>query len=53
MRSEGLFLSAPLSKTFIYFDAVAGGTGVMGGKLSHEFHIVSDIGEDTLLICDT
>ena len=30
---------------------VAGDTGLMGGKLSHEFHVVSDIGEDRILVC--
>jgi len=31
--------------------AVAADTGVMGGASSHEFMVVSDVGEDTLIIC--
>ena len=33
--------------------AVAGDVGMMGGKLAHEFMYLNQIGEDTLLICDT
>lgn len=29
------------------------GTGVMGGDVSHEFHYLTDSGEDVLFICDT
>lgn len=32
--------------------AVEADTGMMGGKLAHEFMFVTDIGEDTLLLCD-
>ena len=31
--------------------AVAADTGVMGGTTSHEFMVVAEIGEDTLIIC--
>jgi len=31
--------------------AVAADTGVMGGTISHEFMLVSDVGEDTLVTC--
>lgn len=30
-----------------------GDTGIMGGTLSHEFHYLSEIGEDTVLSCKT
>ncbi|XP_064617171.1 probable proline--tRNA ligase, mitochondrial [Liolophura sinensis] len=30
---------------------VAGDSGAIGGDLSHEFHILADIGQDKLLIC--
>jgi prolyl-tRNA synthetase len=33
--------------------AVASDTGMMGGKLAHEFMFVSEIGEDTLVLCDS
>jgi prolyl-tRNA synthetase len=32
--------------------AVKSDTGMMGGKLAHEFMYLSDIGEDTLVLCD-
>lgn len=32
--------------------AVASDTGVMGGKLAHEFMYLTPVGEDTLLLCD-
>lgn len=32
--------------------AVKSDSGMMGGKVSHEFMLLSDIGEDTLVICD-
>jgi len=32
--------------------AVKADTGMMGGKLAHEFMYLSPIGEDTLLLCD-
>ncbi|MGB7537423.1 MAG: proline--tRNA ligase, partial [Anaerolineales bacterium] len=31
--------------------AVAADTGMMGGKIAHEFMYLSDIGEDTILLC--
>ena len=33
--------------------AVKSDTGMMGGKLAHEFMYLTPIGEDTLLICDS
>ena len=27
-------------------------TGMMGGKLAHEFMMLADVGEDTLVLCD-
>lgn len=27
-------------------------SGIMGGSVSHEYHYVSNIGEDTILLCD-
>lgn len=35
------------------FIAVAGDSGMMGGKVSHEFMLLTDIGEDSLVICPT
>lgn len=32
--------------------AVKSDSGMMGGKVSHEFMLLTDIGEDTLVICD-
>ena len=32
--------------------AVASDTGMMGGKLAHEFMYLTPVGEDTLLVCD-
>jgi prolyl-tRNA synthetase len=32
--------------------AVRADTGMMGGKLAHEFVFLTDIGEDTLVLCD-
>ena len=32
--------------------AVKSDSGMMGGKISHEFMLLTDIGEDTLVICD-
>lgn len=32
--------------------AVAADTGVMGGKVAHEFMYLTPVGEDTLLLCD-
>ncbi|MFV0479700.1 MAG: proline--tRNA ligase [Anaerorhabdus sp.] len=37
----------------IDYKIVRADTGVMGGLLSEEFQAVSDIGEDTLVLCDT
>jgi prolyl-tRNA synthetase len=33
--------------------AVRSDTGMMGGKLAHEYMYLSPIGEDTLILCDT
>ncbi|MDR2077835.1 MAG: proline--tRNA ligase [Rickettsiales bacterium] len=33
--------------------AVAGSMGDMGGRMSHEFQIISSVGEDTLYLCDS
>jgi prolyl-tRNA synthetase len=33
--------------------SVAADTGIMGGAMSHEFMLVSDVGEDTLIICSS
>lgn len=33
--------------------AVAADTGMMGGKVSHEYMYLTPIGEDTLLLCDS
>ena len=33
--------------------AVKSDTGMMGGKLAHEYMYLSPIGEDTLILCDT
>ena len=33
--------------------SVKSDTGMMGGKVAHEFMLVTDIGEDTLVICDS
>jgi len=27
-------------------------TGNIGGKMSHEFHLASEAGEDVILVCD-
>lgn len=35
------------------YKVVTADTGVMGGLLSEEFQAVTDIGEDTLVLCDT
>lgn len=32
--------------------AVSGDSGMMGGKISHEYMLLTDIGEDSLAICD-
>ena len=33
--------------------AVKSDTGMMGGRMAHEFMALTDIGEDTLVLCDT
>ncbi len=33
--------------------SVQSDTGMMGGKVAHEFMLLTDIGEDTLVICDS
>lgn len=37
----------------IDYTVVKADTGAMGGILSEEFHAVTDIGEDTLVLCDS
>jgi len=37
----------------ITYTVVQADTGAMGGLLSEEFHAVTDIGEDTLVLCDS
>jgi prolyl-tRNA synthetase len=32
--------------------AVKSDTGMMGGRMAHEFMALTDIGEDTLVLCD-
>ena len=34
------------------FVAVEASTGDMGGKIAHEFQLITDMGEDTIFICD-
>ncbi|CAL1546346.1 unnamed protein product [Lymnaea stagnalis] len=31
---------------------VSGATGIIGGNLSHEYHYLADIGQDSILLCD-
>lgn len=33
--------------------SVSSDTGMMGGKMAHEFMLLSDIGEDTIVTCDS
>lgn len=33
--------------------SVASDTGMMGGKIAHEFMLLTDIGEDTIVVCDS
>lgn len=35
------------------FVAVQSDSGMMGGKVAHEFMLLTDIGEDTLVLCDS
>ena len=37
----------------LQFRAVAADTGAIGGKSSHEFHVIADTGEDALVYCPT
>ncbi|CAC5418158.1 PARS [Mytilus coruscus] len=37
----------------LQFKKVIGATGNIGGKLSHEFLLQSDIGEDTIIVCNS
>ncbi|GFR99838.1 proline--tRNA ligase [Elysia marginata] len=32
---------------------VAGATGIIGGSLSHEYHYFADVGQDSVLLCDS
>eukprot|EP00924_Labyrinthula_sp_SR-Ha-C_P015433 snap_masked-scaffold_84-processed-gene-0.7-mRNA-1 protein AED:0.01 eAED:0.01 QI:51/1/1/1/0.5/0.33/3/706/416 len=40
-----------LNSLKVEFVKVSADTGDMGGEFSHEFHILSDVGEDKLLVC--
>ena len=40
-----------LSKIGVLGILAVGDTGIMGGTLSHEYHYLSNIGEDTVLSC--
>ncbi|GFO18882.1 proline--tRNA ligase [Plakobranchus ocellatus] len=31
---------------------VAGATGIIGGNLSHEYHYLAEVGQDSVLLCD-
>lgn len=31
---------------------VAGATGIIGGSLSHEYHYLADVGQDSLVLCE-
>ena len=42
---------AILNRLELDYVRVAASSGAMGGSVSHEFHLVSDIGEDTLYKC--
>jgi prolyl-tRNA synthetase len=44
---------ASFDRMGISYKIVKADTGVMGGLLSEEFQAVTDIGEDTLVLCDT
>ncbi len=37
----------------IHVSSVIGDSGTIGGALSHEFHILADVGEDDLRVCRT
>jgi len=41
------------SRCGLDFRAVEADTGTIGGSFSHEFMVLAEIGEDTLVICDT
>lgn len=41
-----------MDRLHLPYTRVAAHTGNIGGSLSHEYHIVSDIGEDELVVCD-
>lgn len=36
---------------YMYCSIVAADTGNIGGTLSHEYHVTSSVGEDTLFVC--
>ncbi|MCE5393775.1 MAG: proline--tRNA ligase [Acidithiobacillus sp.] len=40
------------SRLGLDFRAVAADTGAIGGKTSHEFHVLADSGEDSIVYCD-
>ncbi|XP_071448882.1 probable proline--tRNA ligase, mitochondrial isoform X3 [Hetaerina americana] len=37
----------------VSYAKVIGDNGIMGGSLSHEYHFLTKIGEDSLMLCDT
>jgi prolyl-tRNA synthetase len=41
------------SRLGLHFRAVEADTGAIGGKASHEFHVLADSGEDALAVSDT
>lgn len=38
-------------RMYMYCSIVAADTGNIGGTLSHEYHVTSSVGEDTLFVC--
>ncbi|XP_037933849.1 probable proline--tRNA ligase, mitochondrial [Teleopsis dalmanni] len=45
--------SALFKRLQVPFEKVEAATGMMGGKLSHEFHYISDTGEDIINRCNS
>ncbi|KAL6068810.1 prolyl-tRNA synthetase [Balamuthia mandrillaris] len=55
LRSYGLVLEAykrVMHRLGLNYTVAAADGGNIGGDLTHEFHVWSDIGEDTLLFCE-
>ncbi|XP_075222875.1 prolyl-tRNA synthetase 2-like protein, mitochondrial [Lycorma delicatula] len=42
-----------LNQIGVSYCKVAGDLGLMGGTFSHEYHYLADIGDDTLLVCNS